>query len=103
MGLLTFLLQVSEAQGLLLSCVGRGGAGLRSRGAQSSGRGGAGRGGAGRGKAGRPGGADVAWGTRPALNTSWPVDPRTGHSGRPYPGPGLPPPLPSGTALPGFP
>lgn len=42
MGLLTFLLQVSEAQGLLLSCVGRGGAGLWSRGAQSSGQGGVG-------------------------------------------------------------
>ena len=55
MGLLTFLLQVSEAQGLLLSCVGRGGAGLRSRGAQSSGRGGAGRGGAGESREARRG------------------------------------------------
>lgn len=46
----------------------------------------AGRGGGKQG--GRPGGADVAWGTRPALNASWPVDPRTGHSGRPYLGQG---------------
>lgn len=37
MRLLTFLLQVFEAQGLPLSRVGRGGAGLQGRGAQSSG------------------------------------------------------------------
>ena len=44
MGLLRFLLQVFEAQGLRRSCMGRGGAGLRSRGAQSSaGEGAAGR------------------------------------------------------------
>lgn len=36
MRLLTFLLQVFEAQGLPLSRVGRGGAGLQGRGAQSS-------------------------------------------------------------------
>lgn len=39
MRLLTFLLQVFEAQGLPLSRVGRGGAGLQGRGAQSSGGG----------------------------------------------------------------
>ena len=57
---------------------------------------------------GRRGGADVARGTRPALNTFWPVSPRTGHGGLPTSPlgqgpPALPPPCPVGQPCPASP